>query len=763
MLCFLQAPRLPYSNPGAPFPEMSMLQRFFARASALFSQRLGWCYGCTVLVSAMLAFQVQLLVSKSILPWFGGAPAVWTTCMLFFQVTLCGGYAYAHWSVARWRPARQGLVHLGLIFLAIALLPVTPAPSWKPVDADYPVFRILLLLTACAGFPFFVLSATGPLLQAWFAQTHQDRSPYRLYALSNIGSLLGLVSYPFLVEPELSLTRQTACWSLGFTIFAMFCGYCALKAWKREDRSATGKCLYKVTPPLQERVAAEPPGEGTAGLWSDFNSTDATECGRVEHNVAGASDRPTVQRWLAWLALAALGSVMLLATTNHVCQDVAVIPFLWVLPLTVYLLTFIICFEKESWYSRRWCGGGAAICLASTAVLLQIGNGQNLLLEMTLCLATLFLVCMVCHGELIRLKPSPRHLTSFYLMSSAGGAAGGVLVAIVAPLVFRTHVEFTLGMLVSYLLAVAVVAQHYRSLGPLVHRRFAQGGLLLAFAGCLLVLRCQASGSGPASRVTARSFYGVLHVDEVDCDDPDRHGLVLRYGRILHGYQRLSPELRREPTLYYDRHSGVGLAIEHHPQRQRGLRIGAVGLGVGTIAGYGRAADHFRFYEINPDVVQAARQEFSYLGDCPCPTDVVLGDARLSLEREPPQGFDVLALDAFSGDAIPTHLLTREAFEIYLQHLAPGGALAVHITNRHVDLAPILQSLAEHFGLQLARIDTQTRLDAGVTASSWAVLTQNCDLLQQPEIRAAIAPHRKEYAHIPLWTDDYSNIFQILR
>lgn len=737
-----------------------MIQRICARLRGSPEQRLAWCYGCAVLVSAVLVFQVQLLISKTILPWFGGAPAVWTTSMLFFQLTLFCGYAYAHWTVAHCRPARQGLMHLGLILLAIALLPVAPAASWKPADAAYPVVHILALLTACVGFPFFVLSATGPLIQAWFAQSHPGRSPYRLYALSNIGSLLGLVSYPFLVEPEMSLTRQSACWSLGFTIFAAFCGYAAWQLWHHNS----------TTNDERANAALGPSGEQTlAALPSDVSNASATvvelrpgfPAETVDAEMGG--ERSSWQRRLTWLGLATLASVMLLATTNHVCQDVAVIPFLWVLPLTLYLLTFIICFEKEAWYSRRWCGGGAAVCLAVMAFLLQFSNGQYLLLELAVCMSALFLVCMVCHGELIRLKPGPRRLTEFYLMSSAGGALGGVFVAIVAPLAFSTHLEFTLGMLFGYLLSVAVVVREYPSIGFAGQKRLAKAGLLLAFTGCLLVLRSHAHALGGSSLRTARSFYGVLRVDEVDREDSDRHGLVLRYGRILHGYQRLSPEFRHEPTLYYDRQSGVGLSIEHHPRRSHGLRIGAVGLGVGTIAAYGRESDYFRFYEINPDVVAAAQHDFLYLRDCPSQVDVVLGDARLSLERELPQQYDLLVLDAFSGDAIPTHLLTREAFEIYLRHLATEGAIAVHITNRHVDLAPVLQSMADYYQFQLMQIEAPTRLDAGATASTWAILTKRSDWFLQPELEKAVVRGRKQYAHLPFWTDDYSNLFQILR
>lgn len=686
----------------------------------------GLCCASTILLGAFLVFQVQPVISKFILPWFGGTPAVWTTCMLFFQVVLFAGYAYAHWSIRRLSPARQGLTHLLLIFVALALLPIVPGDAWKPHDPSRPILNILGLLAATVGFPYFVLSATGPLVQAWFSRASGGSSPYRLYALSNAGSLAALVSYPFVVEPALATTAQARLWSIGFAGFALLCGYLALRIWQA--------------------------GHG---------STDRFAEPRAANPMSGVSVPPTWrQRW-TWLALAACASVMLLATTNHVCQDVAVIPFLWVVPLSLYLITFIVCFEYERWYSRRWFGCAAAASTLAASALFLVGSAAHLLVELGVYLAAMFFACMVCHGELIRRKPAAEHLTSFYLMGAAGGALGGLLVAVAAPLLFSTYLEFKWCLLACYVLAVAVAAVDLRQTWLQGRPRLARGAALLALLGLIAVVRCQTSSHLARALHCTRSFYGVLYVDDVDANAPAKHGHALRCGRILHGFQYLSDARRRTPTLYYDPQSGIGLAVRHFPSPSR--RIGLVGLGVGTLAAYGSPRDYLRFYEINPDVLRVAHTYFSYLRDCPSQVDVVLGDARLSLEREPPQRFDILALDAFSGDAIPAHLLTREAFDVYRRHLSPGGVLAVHITNRHVDLHPVLRGLAEHDGYEMLCIDTRNRLDAAATASTWVLLSHNRQFLATKALRRAANPSLRQFAQVPLWTDDYSNLFQILR
>src|SRR5262245_48594535 len=364
---------------------------------------LAWVFAATIFLSAFLLFEVQPILSKYILPWFGGSPAVWTTCMVFFQTVLFLGYGYAHWSQRALKPRMQGIVHLALLVVAVALLPIAPNSSWKPLFDEAPTLRILALLSVCVGLPYLALSATGPLLQAWFSRTYPDRSPYRLYALSNAGSLLALLSYPFYVERAWNVGNQANYWTWGFVGFAVLCGATALAACWRSSTAAVSD---------ESR--------------SDKRTTDQA---------------PTIGRRLLWLALPAFASLMLLATTNHVCQDVAVIPFLWVMPLSIYLITFIITFDHSRWYNRRMFALAAVVTLLVAMAVDQLINvGANVsfsfVAELAIYFAALFFLCMVCHGELVRLKPSPRYLTSFYLMISAGGALGGLFVSLLAPVVF---------------------------------------------------------------------------------------------------------------------------------------------------------------------------------------------------------------------------------------------------------------------------------------------------------------------------------------
>ena len=681
------------------------------RASAL-----ECCLASTVLVSAFLVFQVQPLISKFILPWFGGSPAVWTTCLLFFQLVLFAGYAYAHLLTRLSRPSWQAIIHLGLLVLGLSLLPITPSDDWKPADAFHPTSRILALLAANVGVPYFLLSSTGPLIQAWFARSAPGKSPYRLYALSNVGSLVALVSYPFLVEPAWGSAAQGRFWSLGFTLFALLCCYAAFRTGCLSNAAST-------TSP-------------------DHTSADET--------------RPTWVRRLAWIGYAAVPSIMLLAMTNHVCQDVAAIPFLWVLPLGLYLVSFIICFEKEQWYSPRLFGPLTALLVCVVCVLPLLNQLLDLWVEVALYMSALFAICMLCHGELVRLKPSARDLTSFYLMTSAGGALGGITVALIAPRLFNSYLELNLGLVACYVIAIFASLSSHRE-QPLRHARWAAG---IAFLGLLFVVRSQASTVAVAPLAQARDFYGVIGVDEHNIGEA-QHRREMRHGRIVHGQQFWSPERRREPTLYYSTATGIGRAIDALQQDRASLRIGVVGLGVGTLATYGRPQDTIRYYEINPEVERLARQYFTFLDDSPAQIETVLGDARLMLEREAPQVYDLLVLDAFSGDAIPAHLLTREALAIYQLHLAPGGMLAVHISNRHVDLLPVVRGLAEAGKLAERVIHTDpAAVEHGATAAKWVLLAADEHWFEQ----AQIGPNSSSAAGRTIhWSDDFSNVFEIVQ
>jgi hypothetical protein len=699
-------------------------------------------FAATVLISAFLLFQVQPLVSKFILPWFGGSPAVWTTCMCFFQTLLFGGYAYAHFSEHAFRPAAQAWVHVALILAAALLLPILPNADWKHASAGDPTWRIVGLLAMSVGLPYFVLSSTGPLLQAWFSRTYPGRSPYRLYALSNVGSLAALLSYPFYFEPAMHVGGQALYWSAGFVLFGSLCGYAALRVW-----------------------------------WAGRDASPSTD--GMDMTAAHDGARPTLVNRLLWIVLPAFASLMLLATTNHVCQNVAVIPFLWVVPLSLYLLSFIISFDHARWYVRRWFALATAMSALVVAGLPRWDFEVPFVTELTLYFATLFGVCMLCHGELVRLRPPPSHLTMFYLMISAGGAVGGIFVSLVAPQIFTTIFEWKIGLVGGFALAAALLVFDFRTpgdehevsslseklaLGPDVSSRSPLGvrpvlGACLALGGLFAVVDSQ-RGSGRVPVAEARNFYGEVAVIERAADDPEEHDFCMFHGSIIHGVQFAKPDKRRQPTTYYHPATGVGRAMQFYAD-QPNMHVGAVGLGVGTLAVYPRAGQRIRCYEINPEVVRMAREHFTFLDDCRGQVQIVLGDARLSLEQEPPQGFDLLVLDAFSGDAVPSHLLTREAMAIYLRHLAPGGSIAIHITNTYLDLAPVVRALAAEFGLQRTRIQTQFDEARQFYDADWMLLTRNEALLR------ALAPYsladEPRQTRQLLWTDDHSNLFQLLK
>lgn len=677
-------------------------------------------FAAAVFVSAFLLFQVQPLISKAILPWFGGTPAVWTTCMLFFQVALFGGYAYAHLVASRVPVRAQGVLHLTMIAVALVLLNILPESDWKPTGRESPTWRIVQLLLATVGLPYFILSTTGPLLQRWFSLVHPGRSPYWLYALSNAGSLLALLSYPFVFEPALAMSSQGRFWSIGFWIFAGLCAACAVR-------------LLRFT--------------GTA---------DESR----PHAATGAA--PSAGRYLLWFVLALVASAMLLAITNQVCQDVAVIPFLWVVPLSLYLLSFILCFDSDRWYSRRVYALLTAALIVAVCWMLVYGTTTFLPLQAAVYFGALFAVCMLCHGELARLRPDPRYLTGFYLTMSAGGAGGGLFVALLSPHVFPDFWELHVCLAAACIIAILAYFHDRQFLGADVRPPviFSLGAILLiSLIGTVI-----ADKWTELSRLTdvRRNFYGVLKVeDELQVlGDQVEEATVLRHGRIIHGMQYEDPALRMEPTTYYSRSSGVGRAATVLTQGDEPVRIGVIGLGVGTLAAYTRDGDVIRFYEINDAVIDLANRHFTFLSESPGDSETVLGDARLSLETESPQDYDLLVLDAFSGDAIPTHLLTREAMDVCLRHVADDGIIAIHVSNLHFDLRPVVDALADEFGLASVAIVDSTETLPGDRTSVWMLLSRWKSELDEPTFREHAAQPQSERA---LWTDDFSNLFEVLR
>jgi SAM-dependent methyltransferase len=692
-------------------------------------------YSLAIFVSAFLLFLVQPLIGKFILPWFGGTPAVWSTCMVFFQVVLLGGYAYAHLLIQRLAARRQVMVHLALLAGALILLVnFPPAASWKPASPERPVGQILLMLTVCLGLPYLALSATGPLLQAWFSRLFPATSPYRLYALSNVGSLLALIGYPFLLEPHYPRPTQAALWSWGFAMFAFLCAWCAVMLWRRAGGAAG-------------QGAGRSPVEGPAPI-------------------------PTWRERVLWLALPASASVMLLAVTNKICQDIAVIPFLWVLPLSLYLITFIICFDSPRWYLRSVFGVLLVPGVAATAWLLWEFHSKSVQVQVPIYVGTMFVCCMVMHGETVRLKPHPRHLTEFYLMIAAGGALGGIFVALVAPAIFNGFYELHLGLVLCAALFLVVLATDARSPFRRGRGLWAWCGFGPGFAALGVVLGFAVRHEIEDTLLSKRNFYGLLRVIEYDVESPESNRLLLQHGGTTHGLQFTSPGRRMTPTTYYVPGSGVGLVMNHF-RTNAPRHVGLVGLGTGTLAAYGRKGDGFRIYEINPVVVELAGPRgtsFSFVSNSAAHVQIVLGDARLSMEREADQHFDVLALDAFSSDAIPVHLLTREAFEIYLRHLKPDGVLAVHISNRYLDLEPVVMTLVEHFNLYAEIIDREEEEleeDAGAYTgaygSTWVLISRSDTFLKSSEIRSLASETDPSLRHRRLWTDDDSNLFDILR
>jgi SAM-dependent methyltransferase len=731
-------------------------------------------YALTILLSAFLLFQVEPIIAKIILPWFGGSAAVWTTCLLFFQFGLLLGYLYAHGVVKHLRAKAQARLHVFLLALSLLALPIMPANSWRPSGSEDPALRILLLLTVTVGLPYLLLSATSPLLQAWYAGEHPEGRPYRLFALSNTGSMLALLSYPVAVEPLLSTRGQAIGWSAAYVFAAVLCAIVALRRRSSAVFSQLGLpwCARPAAAAVlqanhQAAAGTESRGANIPDGAADAQGHPAGEAQRMATALQVEALLPPQQAssWKLqslWVALAACASILLLAVTNHLSQNVAAVPLLWVLPLSLYLLSFILCFEGRGWYHRDLFLKLGAVALGSMAYALSPDfANSSLFLLVPLYAAGLFICCMVCHGELERLKPSTQHLTSFYLMVSMGGALGGLFVGLLAPHVFSGYFELPVGLAACGVLMIAAL---YRDPSGTFYRGRPKPALVALVglcAGMMVWLAVQVRDQIKESEVMVRNFYGSLRV--IDTDEPDaRHARrKLMNGTIQHGSQFLEADRRRLPTTYYGPRSGVGIAL-HQAGERRSVRAGIVGLGAGTIAAYGRPGDHYVFYDINPLTVVLAKAWFTFLKDTAATVDVVVGDARLSLEREAPQGFDVLAVDAFTSDSIPVHLLTREAFLLYFRHLRSGGILAVHISNRYLDLQPVVLGIAKSLDKPAAVIESEKDEDSGVFRATWVLLSDNRELLQRRDVQMALTPWADATA-LQVWTDDYSNLFRLLQ
>ncbi|HJO22719.1 MAG: ferrichrome ABC transporter permease [bacterium] len=710
----------------------------------------GALFVVSVFASAFLIFLVQPMVGKRILPWFGGVPAVWMLCLAFYQSTLFLGYAYAHFLIRFVRASRQFAIHAILIGTALVALPVLPGDHWQPLGASSPEVEILIMLVANVALPFVVLASTGPLVQAWFARRYPGRSPYPLYAVSNLGSLLALVAYPVLLEPQLGLSDTGDLWAIAFGVTAALVLACAALAWR-----------------------------------SPSDSGDSLEVDRSE-----GTERLSALRVVLWLLLSASAVLVLMGVTNKLCLDIASAPFLWILPLATYLLTLILCFASESLYSRIPYAALALAALVLTVGLpLWLGwvdpSVQSFFgsidLQITCFCLLLFSVGMMMHGELYRLRPPAHALTAFYLCVAGGGALGGIFVGIMAPVLFDAYYELELGLALAWIL-FPIACAYGRSALPTTRTARWSPAVVATLAVALIAYNMGTTGFNPKDlRYQERTFFGILRL--VERGEEDNRQLHLLNGTTLHGVQFSNPELRGLASSYYGPATAIGLLVSNLDP-EVSVRVGVIGLGAGTLAAYGRDGDLFRFYEIDPAVVRIARDDgyFDFLSASPAEIEVVVGDARLSLAREQSEGieqdFDILVVDAFSSDAIPVHLLTEEAFRHYADTLAPDGLLAVHVTNRYMDIRYQVSRQGLASGLTALHVSTLQAKRFRSMPSEWVLLSRDPNRIQRLTARIARyynrlglrasgirigLPASAFLQDIPVWTDDYSDLFsQIL-
>jgi hypothetical protein len=673
-------------------------------------------YGFTVFLGAFLLFLVEPMAAKQLLPTLGGSSAVWLTCLVFFQLTLLLGYMYAHWLTREGGPKWRRQFYLISLVAAVTLLAVQRIhPSDFLRGSDHPVTAIFRDLSISIGLPFLLLGATSPLLQLWFLRTQGGSIPYRLFALSNVGSLLALIAYPILVEPNLTLNHQRGLWSLGFLVYAVLCISLAMQT----------SLAQQPMPPQEE---------------SNVPRTRASV------------------RWL-WFLLPLAAAMQLSAVTAHLTANIAAIPLLWMLPLAVYLLTFILAFEFPGLYRRGVIVRLLVVMLASlgyaiskTDVSLPIG------VAILFFLAECFLACLFCHAEAYALRPHRgTETTLFYLLIAAGGVTGTFFIGIASPLIFSANYDLAISFFVTAALAIVVT---WHDGWPQRLLWSTASALLLFFAIMLHTAYAR------EAILKARNFYGTLRVKQFASPQGDTERMLLN-GTIQHGTQIFAPRLSRTPTTYYAVDSGIGLALRFccsaaDSNLVRPRDIGVIGLGVGTLAAYGHSGDRIRFYEINPLVRPIAQNLFTYLRDSGAQITVADGDARTSLTREAPQNFDVLAVDAFSSDAIPLHLLTTEAIALYKKHLAPNGIIAFHVSNQYLNLAPEIAQLATSAHMQSRLVETPSNDSDGSYRATWVLLTNSPSFFERPEIAAAV----ESVPTIPglrPWMDDYSSLLPILQ
>jgi hypothetical protein len=677
-------------------------------------------YAIVIFISAFLIFLVQPLIAKQILPWFGGSAAVWGTCLLFFQSALLAGYAYADVLTRYLSLKRQVLLHGVLLLVAALTMPIIANDSWRPLGNEEPILRILGLLLVTIGLPYFLLASTTPLIGAWYWRRFQTSAPYRLFALSNFASLLALLGYPFLIEPWLG-NRETAwMWSVLFVIFAILC-------------FALGRFTVNQSAPSLVDEA-------------NPNATQVKPISDPHHRI-----QPT--QWLRWVALSAIGSALLLGVSSHLTQNISSAPLLWVVPLSLYLITFIISFDHPRWYLRVIY---LPLAIVLVPLMAWLSDSLNLKLVTPIYACGLFVVCMVCHGELARLKPHPSKLTTFYLSISIGGALGSLAMAVIAPLLFTGYFELYAALIAATIVAFFIpIGQKSRD------RWLAKGisGIVIVAVSALSWMGIQDYTLGV--RFMERDFYGVVRTRD-NSTGSDFRSLI--HGAIAHGGQLLAEELQMTPSSYYGPTSGYGRVFNSLPDTPK--QVGVIGLGAGALAVYAKPGDHWVFYEISPSVVRAAEKDFTFLEKMKGTHEIVIGDGRLSLDRESPRQFDILAMDAFSGDSIPTHLITKEAMEIYMKHLKPNGVIVFQATNRFVDLLPVARNLADAHGLSIVLVTDSPEFETGpeywLAHTDQVIMTRNTALLNSDKIKSG-AVEIPKHKSFPMFTDDYINLLRLFK
>ena len=722
-------------------------------------------FAATVFTSAFLLFLVQPLFGRMVLPLLGGSPAVWNTCMLFFQAALLGGYLYAHLTTRHLNVRRQAVLHLVLLAAAGLALPLSVAGA-APPGASSPVSWLLLLLLATVGPPFLVLSGTGPILQRWFAESGSPSAanPYWLYAASNLGSMLALLAYPFVLEPRLRLVEQSTAWTVGYALLGALIAGCAALVWR-----------------------------GSAAVP-----------GTAEAEGAGADTAITLRERAVWVGLAFVPSSLLLGVTTYLTTDLTPMPLLWVVPLALYLLSFVLVFARRQLAPHAfWVAVQPSLLVV--VIFLLLGSALKApAVALPLHLGALFVTAMVCHGELARRRPAPAHLTEFYLWLSVGGALGGVFNVIVAPVVFTEITEYPLVLVLAALarpwpqgelgarghLLTGVRAAGFAVALYFLSERLGDASTITVFAvagGILVALLTRVLGRTPLwlalclgavyLAVTTRSHEGreVLYAERsffghyrVSLYGGPESFHVLTHGSTMHGAQNRTPGKRDEPLTYYVRFGPLGDVFATQGLSPRTRRVAVVGLGAGTTAAYALEGEEWTFFEIDPGIERIARDRrlFTYLTDSPVKPRVVLGDARLSLAREAREGapkYDLIVLDAFTSDAIPVHLVTREALEVYLSRLAPGGRIAFHVSNRYLDLEPVIAGLVKEKGLA-ARTGSWgvPREPRFVSLSTWVVVARSEFDLGQLATDKRWHPVGTKPG-LRVWTDDYSSLWDVFK